>query len=576
MKKQIFLIVLLISIVFISLCAQKEQPLSPGGGGGGGPPSCSSYLNLKIAGMDTCTITATITASYCDNKSYEIKNGGSKCSGAISSNSFTKECSWDITYGTHTYSLYIDSNFRTSKTVNCPETPKTCSDGTEYNKCSSNKPKYCDNGNLINKCTVCVCPTNQICNITIEECYTPNECSGSISFSLNPSTIEPNDLVTPSASGLSGCDNKITYFRKDSCSGIQISSCTLINGGCTGSSFNAPSAEGLYTYYACIDKNGDNDFGDSGESSSRILNVTIINDPTPPLLQNEIIHLDNSLEYLRASELGVHDMAEYVISKSYLGTQIPNKTQIIDYFDNNQNQTDGSWKDVNTPMFTTHRILLAYYILNVTPNRSLDSFFSNYDTWEEALAYDKSIHGTFDGRDIYHIVIGWVLYYRTYPPWLNDFFTNIEKDLTWTNSTNSHKRTHILYSYVIARRQFPNLDGIINETLKEQSPDGHWDYQCLSTPRPVYCNAIQLVLLQQIIKLYPNHRTAEIQNSIDKSRQWVYDTYNTTTINGVVMGYFGTAINIEDSLMTGIMSAGINGLMDINVDMTFEDIVPKT
>jgi hypothetical protein len=28
--------------------------------------------------------------------------------------------------------------------------------------------------------------------------------------------------------------------------------------------------------------------------------------------------------------------------------------------------------------------------------------------------------------------------------------------------------------------------------------------------------------------------------------------------------------------MTGIMSVGINGLMDINVDMTFEDIVPKT
>jgi hypothetical protein len=126
---------------------------------------------------------------------------------------------------------------------------------------------------------------------------------------------------------------------------------------------------------------------------------------------------------------------------------------------------------------------------------------------------------------------------------------------------------------VIARRQFPNLDGIINETLKEQSPDGHWDYQCLTQPRPVYCNAIQLVLLQQIIKLYPNHRTIEIQNSIDKSRTWVYNTYNTTTVNGVVMGYFGTSTSIEDSVMVGLMSAGINGLMDINVDMTFEDLL---
>ena len=622
---------MLIGIIFISLYVQKEQPPTPPPPQlppGSEPPSCSASLSLASTGIDVCTITANLTANNCNNKSYEIKNGGTKCSGTITNDSFSKECSWTVSYGDYRYSLYInDSHIVTKNVINCPETPKKCSDGTLYgscsitkplycsngssiNKCSfcgcpsgqncntvnekcytsgggpgpgpgpgpskctddtiygscsATKPLYCDNGNLIDRCSVCGCPADRICNATNENCFTPSICSGSITLNLTPSMIEPDGLVTPSTSGLANCNDKVVYIRKDSCSGTQVSSCTITSGTCTGPSFLSPSTEGLYTYYACIDKNNDDDFNDSGESSSKILSVSEINKT----------ELDNSLEYLRIKGLGVHDMAEYVISKSYLGIQIPSdiKQQIINYFDSNQNQTDGSWKGVNTPMFTTHRVLLAYYILNATPNRSLDSFFSNYDTWEKALAYDKSIHGSFDGRDTYHIIIGWFLYYRTYPTWLNDFFTNVEKDLTWTNSTNSHKRTHILYSYVMARRQFPNLDGIIDETLREQSSDGHWNYQCLSSPREVYCNAIQLVLLQQIIKLYPTHRTAEIQNSIDKSRQWVYDSYNTTTVNDVVMGHFGNSTSIEDALMTGIMSAGINGLMDINIDMTFEDLI---
>jgi hypothetical protein len=285
------------------------------------------------------------------------------------------------------------------------------------------------------------------------------------------------------------------------------------------------------------------------------------------LLQDEIGHIDNSLEYLRSKGLGIHDMAEYVISKSFLGAQIPNKQQIIDYFDNNQG-ADGSWKDVWTTMFTTYRVLLAYYILNATPKHSLDSFFSNYDTWTEAKNYMINEAKT-DLRDIYHITFAWSIYYRTYPTWLNDFFTEAEKDLTWTNGTDAHKRMHILFNYVIARKAFPNLDGIIDETLREQSPDGHWDYP----PRQIYWNGMQLGLLQQILKLYPTYRTIEIQNSIDKSRQWVYNSYNTQVLDNKTYGRFGNSTYIEDSLLTGIMAAGINGLMNINVDMTFEDLV---
>jgi hypothetical protein len=47
----------------------------------------------------------------------------------------------------------------------------TCSDGTSYGQCSSNKPKYCNNGNLIDKCSQCGCSSGQ-CNTTSEICYT--------------------------------------------------------------------------------------------------------------------------------------------------------------------------------------------------------------------------------------------------------------------------------------------------------------------------------------------------------------------------------------------------------------------
>jgi hypothetical protein len=111
---------------------------------------------------------------------------------------------------------------------------------------------------------------------TCEICVGNCGCTGSISLTLNPSSTTPGGSVTPSASGLSGCGGKVVHFRKDSCAGTEVSSCTIPNddGGCTGSSFNAPSTPGTYTYYACIDKNNDTDFADEGENDQKTLTVT--------------------------------------------------------------------------------------------------------------------------------------------------------------------------------------------------------------------------------------------------------------------------------------------------------------
>jgi hypothetical protein len=265
-----------------SILFSPPQPTPTGGGGGepSGPPSCSGSLSLTSSGEDTCTITATIKANYCDGKSYEIKNGGSKCSGIISGNSSTLTCNWQVTSGTYSYSLYLDNTLKSSGSITCPKSQPKCSDGTLYGKCSSTKPKYCDNGNLVDKCTQCGCPTGQICNTTTNLCY--KSCSGSVSLTLNPPVVAPNGYVTPSASGLSDCNGKLVEFKKvklgrtSMCSDTTISSCILSDGSsCTGTPFIAYPEYGIMGLIdVCVDKNRDGDYADSGESNYTNIWVT--------------------------------------------------------------------------------------------------------------------------------------------------------------------------------------------------------------------------------------------------------------------------------------------------------------
>ncbi len=55
-----------------------------------------------------------------------------------------------------------------------------CSDGTEYNNCSSIKPEYCQDGILINKCSYCGCPSEK-------ECQSNESCTAK---KLNPIKID--------------------------------------------------------------------------------------------------------------------------------------------------------------------------------------------------------------------------------------------------------------------------------------------------------------------------------------------------------------------------------------------------
>src|SRR3989338_4817080 len=71
--------------------------------------------------------------------------------------------------GTQSGATYGDLQTRNLQfsVENSGEPPQSCSDGTPYNQCSSNKPRYCSNGNLISSCgppNNCGCPSQQVCN----------------------------------------------------------------------------------------------------------------------------------------------------------------------------------------------------------------------------------------------------------------------------------------------------------------------------------------------------------------------------------------------------------------------------
>lgn len=103
----------------------------------------------------------------------------------------------------------------------------------------------------------------------IEKIEILKSCTGNISIELKPQILVSenktytNSLVVAKTFGLRDCENKTIYIRRGSCNGV-IECNTTQDLFCT---FYTPSEPRTYEYYACIDKNNDNDFLDEGESN---------------------------------------------------------------------------------------------------------------------------------------------------------------------------------------------------------------------------------------------------------------------------------------------------------------------
>jgi len=126
-----------------------------------------------------------------------------------------------------------------------------CSDYTNQTSCLGADCNWC------NATSTCINAT--------ESCPT---CSGTVSLVLE----EHGNTSTAKISGLSDCDDKTAYLKIESCSGSTVDTCFVSGTGCW-ISFSTPLAAGNYTYFACVDMDGNGEFT-SDESTSSVLMVS--------------------------------------------------------------------------------------------------------------------------------------------------------------------------------------------------------------------------------------------------------------------------------------------------------------
>lgn len=290
-----------------------------------------------------------------------------------------------------------------------------------------------------------------------------------------------------------------------------------------------------------------------------------------------VVELNNMAEWWRQHLMTTNwDHAMYLLSKYLLSEPVPDLLGIFEWLDAKQN-ADGSWQNgVYTTLYATQRTVLTYFENNRRIRKSMYLFFQRYDTWAEALAYDQGIHGPgLDGRDLYHIIYTWAAYYRGLPPWTGTFFSEMEADLSWTLTADFHRTTHIIYSYVLARRPIPGLNDILDTVFAAQLPDG--SFGSILVGRPVYTCSIAITLLREIKALYPGFRTEEIKASLIRTIPWIQSQYHTIEYaldsKNVMCGYFGSSTNVEDFLFSGILCGGQVGILPHDIDMTFVELV---
>jgi len=139
--------------------------------------------------------------------------------------------------------------------------PPVCSDYTTKSSCEYATCKWCQ--------------SDEKCRKPSETC--PVVCSGSISLTLN----KQNDITTANVSGMSNCDGKTVYIKQESCTGTQVSTCTVSGSGCT-TSF---AATGANTYYACVDRDNSQTFSAEEQVSSSLPSAT---EPSLPQIPEEV------------------------------------------------------------------------------------------------------------------------------------------------------------------------------------------------------------------------------------------------------------------------------------------------
>jgi hypothetical protein len=211
----------------------------------------------------------------------------------------------DGVYGKNIYkkgTAYYDGK---SYTDECNYCTGACEypEQTDCTTCGAVKEYWCEDDEVWT--TTIVCPTDYTCeegacirrNIpppTVTVTIPPQPvCSDNIRMSVSQDVVPPETLVTVSVGGIYTCDADGIKITKGSCYSEDVCEsemrCYTEAVGCVHEegvycpavepqtkcycNIRAPSSPGSHAYFACLDKNGDNDYSDYGERYGRILRV---------------------------------------------------------------------------------------------------------------------------------------------------------------------------------------------------------------------------------------------------------------------------------------------------------------
>ena len=408
-----------------------------------------------------------------------------------------------------------------SASSNCKlGTPSKCSDGTYYGDCSLTKPKYCSSGSLINKCSQCGCPSGT--------CQSDGTCSV-------PKCSDGTTYSACSATKPLYCDNGNLISKCSSC-GCSSGTCQS-SGSC---SIQTTCSDGT-AYNACSSTKPK--YCSSGLLIDKCSTCGCVSDQecnTTSQSCYSTINRNYILNYLNESfyrNLGSNVFALTWIVDSYdiLGVNPPDRGSVIKFFDSKQNQTDGTWfSRTNHYVPITAQILMLYNRSGVKPAKSLDTFFSRIDTWNEVKAEVQMYDGGNYWGGIWGYVNCYIVYKGQAPPWTNEFLNEVNTNFdSW--AYNSHQRTHLVGNLYSLNLPVPRVDEVVLATLNDQRSDGSWYWQSdAHTEQETVFNIGMLGLIR-------DKNTVDkslIDSAISKGAEYVKKCYKTAVVSGKTHGFF--------------------------------------
>lgn len=173
----------------------------------------------------------------------------------------------------------------------------------------------------------------------------------------------------------------------------------------------------------------------------------------------------------------------------YMGEKIPAIEDIIKEINSIQSD-EGTWKKGHEHYVpTTAAMLLFYKRMKITPEKTLDSFFSNIiDTWEKTKAHNIR----YQPDNYWGGLWGYVGCYAALgqrPPWADKFLEETNKRFDeWAQ--DNHQRAHVIDCFRQLKEPVPRAAEIIALTLKDQLPDGRWTAKGWNPALPQTTNGI--------------------------------------------------------------------------------------